>query len=53
MGTLARLPGLVGQGAARELALTGRTFSGKEAAALGLVSRAYPSRWVLPVGGGG
>ena len=43
LGTLQRLPGLVGQGVARELALTGRDFNGVEAKALNLVSATYPT----------
>ena len=43
LGTLQRLPGLVGDGVARELALTGRDFNGVEAKALKLVSAAYPT----------
>lgn len=39
VGTLQRLPHLVGQGRARELALTGRTFSAEDAAAMGLVTQ--------------
>lgn len=50
MGTLQRLPGIVGAGVARELALTGRTFSGAEAAALCLVSATYPTREALLAG---
>jgi enoyl-CoA hydratase len=38
LGTLARLPRLVGEGRARELALTCRRFSGMEALAYGLVT---------------
>lgn len=40
----------MGQGAARELALTGRTFSGQEAVALGLATHAYPTREALAQG---
>jgi enoyl-CoA hydratase/carnithine racemase len=39
---------LVGASVALELLLTGRTFSGREAAELGLVSRAVPREQVLP-----
>lgn len=42
VGTLQRLPRLVGDGIARELALTGRDFDGREAAEMKLVNRAYP-----------
>lgn len=50
MGTLARLPGIVGDGVARELALTARTFSGSEAQALHLVSATFPDRATLMQG---
>ena len=41
VGTLQRLPTIVGEGVARELALTGREFDGAEAKALGLINRTY------------
>eukprot|EP00899_Mesostigma_viride_P015094 jgi/Mesvir1/23586/Mv18277-RA.1 len=44
IGTLQRLPGIVGHGVARELALTARVFSGAQANAMGLVTEAFPSR---------
>ncbi|KAM0984449.1 hypothetical protein EV1_011940 [Malus domestica] len=44
LGTLQRLPGIVGYGNAIELALTGRRFSGPEAKQLGLVSGVFDSR---------
>lgn len=47
MGTLARLPGIVGDGHARELALTARLVNGDEAKAIGLVSACVPSRTAL------
>eukprot|EP00897_Mesotaenium_endlicherianum_P004499 jgi/Mesen1/4077/ME000213S03104 len=50
LGTLQRLPGIVGQGAARELALTARTFDGQEAKALGLVQKIFPSAETLALG---
>jgi len=44
VGTLQRLPSLVGHGRARELALTARMFSGEEAREMGLVSGTAASR---------
>ncbi|XWS68784.1 hypothetical protein CRYUN_Cryun04dG0122000 [Craigia yunnanensis] len=44
LGTLQRLPGIVGFGNAIELSLTGRRFSGQEAKELGLVSRVFESK---------
>jgi enoyl-CoA hydratase len=44
VGTLQRLPRLIGDGLARELAYTGRDFDGKEAHALGLVNGVFPDR---------
>jgi enoyl-CoA hydratase len=41
VGTLQRLPRLVGEGMARELAYTGRTVDGAEAKAIGLVNRCF------------
>jgi enoyl-CoA hydratase/carnithine racemase len=41
LGTLQRLPLIVGEGRARELALTCRTFSGAEALQMGLVSACF------------
>ena len=43
IGTLQRLPHIVGEGHARELALTGRVFDGAEAKSMGLVSETYDS----------
>jgi enoyl-CoA hydratase/carnithine racemase len=42
------LPRLVGRGAALELLLSGRTFLGTEAGALGLAQRVLPAAEVLP-----
>jgi enoyl-CoA hydratase len=39
VGTLQRLPGVVGQGMAREMALTGRDVTAEEALRIGLVNR--------------
>lgn len=50
LGTLQRLPSIVGYGNAMELALTGRRFNGTEAKEMGLVSLAYPSREALEQG---
>jgi enoyl-CoA hydratase len=44
VGTLARLPALVGQGAARELAMTGDDFDAARAQRLGLVTEVYPTQ---------
>jgi len=41
VGTLQRLPRLVGEGMARELAYTGRVVDGAEAKAIGLVNRCF------------
>jgi len=41
VGTLQRLPRLVGEGMTRELAYTARNFSGAEAREIGLVNRCY------------
>ncbi|CAN0929183.1 Delta(3,5)-Delta(2,4)-dienoyl-CoA isomerase, peroxisomal [Linum grandiflorum] len=50
LGTLQRLPGIVGFGNAMELALSGRRFSGQEAKELGLVSRVFSSKEELDEG---
>lgn len=47
MGTLARLPGIVGDGVARELALTARVIPAQEAAQLRLVTSVLPGREAL------
>lgn len=44
VGTLQRLPRLVGEGMARELAYTGRRFSGAEAARMRLVNCCHETR---------
>jgi enoyl-CoA hydratase/carnithine racemase len=41
LGSLQRLPGIVGQGVARELAFSGRIFKGEEALAVGFVNRLF------------
>jgi len=50
VGTLQRLPKLIGDGMARELAYTGRPFSGAEAKEIGFVNRCYGSRDDLMAG---
>jgi enoyl-CoA hydratase len=50
VGTLQRLPRLVGEGVARELAYTGRDVSGREAHAIGLVTRCYDTPVELVAG---
>lgn len=47
VGTLQRLPRLVGEGAARELAYTGRRVGGAEAKELRLVNQCYADRETL------
>ena len=44
IGTLQRLPHLIPQGIVRELAFTGRQFSGKEAQSLGLVNKCFENK---------
>lgn len=43
VGTLQRLPRLIGDGMLRELTYTGRDFNGQEAAAIGLTNRCFGS----------
>ncbi|PKM05411.1 MAG: enoyl-CoA hydratase [Gammaproteobacteria bacterium HGW-Gammaproteobacteria-6] len=50
VGTLQRLPHLIGDGMMRELAYTGRLFDGKEAAQLGLVNRTWDDHDALLAG---
>lgn len=47
VGSLQRLPYLIGEGNLRELALTGREVRGPEAQAMGLVNRTFESREAL------
>jgi enoyl-CoA hydratase len=47
MGTLARLPAIVGQGVARELALSGDDFDAARALRIGLVNDVLPSNDAL------
>lgn len=44
VGTLQRLPSIVGEGVAREMALTGREVKAEEAQAIRLVNRVLPDR---------
>ena len=50
LGSLQRLPGIVGQGVARELAFSGRMFKGEEALAMGFVNRLFPKTEELSAG---
>jgi enoyl-CoA hydratase/carnithine racemase len=50
VGTLQRLPKLVGQGITRELAYTGRKFDAAEAKDIGLVNRVFDNREALYAG---
>ncbi len=52
LGTLQRLPRLIGEGMARELAYTGRHVNGAEARAIGLVNRCYDTPEALAAGVG-
>lgn len=47
VGTLQRLPRIIGDGMMRELAFTGRNVSGEEAQAIGLVNRTYVDQQAL------
>lgn len=50
VGTLQRLPRLIGEGMARELAYTGRNFSAAEALEMRLVNRVFDTREALYAG---
>ena len=50
VGTLQRLPRLIGEGMARELAYTARRVEGGEAARIGLTNRCYDTRAELAAG---
>jgi enoyl-CoA hydratase len=50
VGTLQRLPRLIGDGMARELAYTGRKFGATEAKEIGLVNRVFDSPAALQAG---
>ena len=47
VGTLQRLPKLIGQGITRELAYTGRVFGAQEAREIGLLNRVFATREAL------
>lgn len=47
VGTLQRLPRIIGDGMLRELAYTGRTFGAEEARSMGLVNRVYSDKDTL------
>jgi enoyl-CoA hydratase len=50
VGTLQRLPKLVGDGIVRELAYTGRTFFGAEAVSMGLANKVYADKEQMMAG---
>ena len=50
VGSLQRLPSIVGEGIARELAFTGRMFKGNEALSMGLVNQVFPNTDELEAG---
>ena len=50
VGTLQRLPRIIGDGMMRELAFTGRNIDGTEAARIGLVNRTYENQEALLAG---
>jgi enoyl-CoA hydratase/carnithine racemase len=50
VGTLQRLPTLIGDGMVRELAYTGRQFAADEAQAIGLVNRVFETSEALQAG---
>jgi len=50
VGTLQRLPRIIGDGMMRELAFTGRSIDGAEAQRIGLVNRTYESQEALLAG---
>ncbi|WP_026996980.1 crotonase/enoyl-CoA hydratase family protein [Flectobacillus major] len=47
LGTLQRLPKLIGEGMVREMAFTGRNITGQEAAKIGLVNRSFPDNQTM------
>lgn len=50
LGTLQRLPKLIGEGISRELAYTGRRMYGSEAQSVGLVNKTYPDKETMMAG---
>lgn len=44
LGTLQRLPKIIGEGIVREMAYTGRNVYGPEAASIGLANQSYPDK---------
>ena len=52
LGTLQRLPRIIGEGLTRELAFTARDVSGREAQEMGLVNRLFSDREALFEGAG-
>src|SRR5476649_947812 len=50
VGTLQRLPRIIGDGMLRELAYTGRQFGAEQARSIGLVNRVYPDQESLLAG---
>jgi enoyl-CoA hydratase len=50
VGTLQRLPGLIGEGISRELAYTGRNVNAAEAEKIGLINRVFANHEALSTG---
>lgn len=50
VGTLQRLPGLIGEGMSRELAYTGRNLNAAEAENIGLINRTFANQEALSSG---
>ena len=50
LGTLQRLPSIIGRGSATEMALTGKKITASEAKSLGLVSAVFASRELMDIG---
>jgi enoyl-CoA hydratase len=47
LGTLQRLPKLIGDGLVREMAYTGRNVGGQEAEKIGIVNRSYSDKTTM------